>query len=499
MKKGAVFTTIGSIIILIISFIAFILPSSLGSAAGQQEKQVFGKYKNKQVVYEKDSDFVANLQAVFQSYQQNYGREPESNMYYDLYKMAFENTIAQFAYEDDVKASGYVVSEEAINRKIRAIFEDENGDFDYNLYRSSDSEAIKAYKTQMMKSAMSNRFTEDLFGSNSDILAGVSLYGIKESDAELNFLQDFDMDKRAFNLVAFKKSDYPSEEIVKFAKSNTAKFNRYDMSIITFEDKSAADKAVADISKGTKTFEDVATETGSTSYKDAEGKLAYPYYYQYRLENLFSNKADVAILSGLALNEVSSVIELNSGYAIFKRLGDPTLPNFEDEGVIKDVSTYLNTYEGTMIEEYYINLAKTFIDTAKASDFDAACAKMNLTKTEVPEFSMNFGNSSFGTAINSNLPGLKFADTNETFLKTAFTLKDNEISSPMVMRDDASTGYVIVIQYTPKDPEPTEGEYDAKPFIAYQISTYDKVASQNCVMKSKFVVDDFFATYYGIN
>ena len=38
MKKGALFTTVGSIIILIISFIAFVLPSQLGSGQESTKK-----------------------------------------------------------------------------------------------------------------------------------------------------------------------------------------------------------------------------------------------------------------------------------------------------------------------------------------------------------------------------------------------------------------------------------------------------------------------------
>ena len=48
MKKGVLYT-FGASIILIICFIAFVLPSSLSRVADQQEGLVFGKYNGKKI------------------------------------------------------------------------------------------------------------------------------------------------------------------------------------------------------------------------------------------------------------------------------------------------------------------------------------------------------------------------------------------------------------------------------------------------------------------
>lgn len=496
MKKGALFTTIGSIIILIISFIAFVLPSSLGEAT-MPEKEVWGKYKDREVRYEKNSEFFAKLQEAHSNFQKKNQRNPESNEYYDIYNTAFQNTIVQFAYEEAVKKAGYVVPEESVNASLRKIFEDENGNFDMAAYRQADQEAIREYKAQLLKSGLETRYKADLFGSQSEFLGGSQLYGLKESDAELDFISALDSEKRAFNLVAFNKSEYPADEIMKFANSNPNKFVRFDMKVVTFTEKSDADKAASAIEKGTKTFEDIAAENTAVKYRDSEGKLSYPFYYQYSLEAQFNNKADISIVAGLAKDAVSPVIELESGYAIFKKTGDSVNPDFNDTNMFRDVTTYVNTYEGTMVDEYFVKSAENFVAEAKSSDFDAACKKLALTKVEVPAFALNYGGSTFASSVNSSLPGLKFADTNEDFLKTAFTLKEGEYSKPLVMTDDASTGYVIVLQYVSAESDTVEA--DMKPFIAYQISSYDQVVAKNSIMKSKFVVDNFFSTFYGLN
>lgn len=496
MKKGALFTTIGSIIILIISFIAFVLPSSLGEAA-MPEKDVWGKYKDREVKYDKNSDFFEKLQESYSSFQQRNQRNPESNEYYDIYFTAFQNTIARYAYEDAVKKAGYVVPEESVNATIRQIFVDENGNFDMASYKQADQDAIKEYKAQLLKSGLEARYKSDLFGSQSEFVAGSSLYGLKESDTELDFLANLDSEQRAFNLVAFSKADFPAEEILNFANKNSSKFIKYDMKVVTFTEKSVADKAAKAIVKGTKTFEDIEAEYTSVKYRDSEGKLSYPFYYQYSLESQFNNKADIATVSALAIDQVSDVIELESGYAIFKKTGANINPDFADTNMFRDVTTYVNTYEGTMVDEYFVKSAEKFTAEAKATDFDAACTKLNLTKTEVPAFSLNYGGSTFASSVNSTLPGLKFADTNEDFLKTAFTLKEGEYSKPLVMTDDASVGYVIVLQYVPAESNTVEA--NMKPFLAYQISSYDQVVARNSIMNSKYVENNFFSSFYGFN
>lgn len=489
MKKGALFTTIGSIIILIISFIAFVLPSQLGSAQ-ESTKKVFGKYKSREIVYEKDSDLVNNLQSIQNSFYNTYGREPDNSEFYNNFYNAFKTTVSQYAYEEAAKKAGYVVSEETVNRDLRAYFIDETGNFSNELYRQTDKDAIVRIKQQMLVAGYSNRVTEDMFGTTS--IGNSTLYGLKESDAELDFLSDFDSNQRAFNMVSFDKSSYPDEEILAFANKNANLFTKYNMSVVTFADKAAADKAAKKLANGA-SFEDVAAE-GNNSFCDSEGKLVYPYYYNYRLSMILNDSADLNTIAALSKDAVSDVIELTNGYAIFKNLDADEKANFDDETTFRDVRTYVTTYEAPMIEDYFIAKANEFKTLAASTSFEDACTELGLTKIDVPAFSLNYGGSSFGTSVNSSLPGLTFADTNETFLKAAFTLKENEISSPIVMMDQSS-GYVNVIQYVPTPQD--DSSVDMKAFLAYQIQSYDNIASANNLLKSKFVTDNFRSTYYG--
>lgn len=493
MKKGALFTTIGSIIILIISFIAFVLPSQLGSAQ-ESSKKVFGKYKNREIVYEKNSDLVNNLQSIQNNYYNTYGQEPDNAAFYDNFYKAFRTTVLQYSYEEAVKKSGYVVADETVNRQVRSYFEDSDGKFSNDLYKQTDADTIVQLKEAIINAGYSNRAGEDLLGSQTENIGSSTLYGLKVSDDEVKFIMNFDTDLRSFNMVTFKKSDYPDSEVRAFADKNANLFTKYDLSIITFDSKSAADKAAKKIADGKATFEEVAAE-GTNSYCDSENKLVYPYYYQYRLEKVLNDAADVNTIASLSKDSVSAVIELTDGYAIFRNNGAAEKADFDNEATFKDVRTYVSSYEAPAIEDYYLAKAKEFKAEAAKTSFDEACESLGLTKTDIPAFSLNYGGSSFGTAINSSLPALQFADTNETFLKTAFSLKENEISDPLVMADNTA-GYVIVIQYLPTEQgEPADDSM--RPFLMYQITSYDNIAATNKVMQSKDVTDNFIRTYYG--
>ena len=61
-------------------------------------------------------------------------------------------------------------------------------------------------------------------------------------------------------MAAFSKMDYPIEEKINFGKKNAAKFNKYDLSVITVSDKSEADKVATRLNNSEITFEDAITE-----------------------------------------------------------------------------------------------------------------------------------------------------------------------------------------------------------------------------------------------
>ena len=112
--------------------------------------------------------------------------------------------------------------------------------------------------------------------------------------------------QRGFKVALFSKSDFPLEEKIKYANQNANKFNKYDMSVITVEEKSNAESIAKRIANNEITFEDAISEYSDKNYSSSDGKLTNA--YQYQIENLLENKEDLASITDLSVGSVSAVI-----------------------------------------------------------------------------------------------------------------------------------------------------------------------------------------------
>lgn len=496
MKKNTAYT-IGSLIVLLICAFCFVvLPAFTGSEGQQNKLPPFGKYNKREIAYEQDSDFYNYVSQYGQMFQ-TYGQQLNEQTYYTVFKYAFDATVRKFAYEDAVNKSGYVVPQAAVNRNMVPFFSDENGNYSSKLYKQTDPKTVENLRKSIQSGLVASRYSDDLFGSEEDIVGSEALYGLKESDAELEFLKSYNANKRGFQMALFNTSDYPEEEKLKFAKENQAKFNKYDISIVTVEDKAKAQTVLKRINNNEITFEDAISEYSLNYFTNSEGKVTSA--YQYQIENLLVNKDDLAILTDLAVDSVTDVIETSNSFSIFKKNGETKTPDFEIDEYKDLVSTYLRNYEKTRIEDYFTAKANDFIAQAAKSDFDSACTSMNIKNVEIPAFPLNYGSVDIADSLNTSIEGLGSADTNEKFLETAFNLKMNEMSEPMVLN-----GYVAVIKYTTngteiddsETEEAEDSENDDAAYILSNISDLDQSSANSFILSSDKLENNFAEVYF---
>ena len=188
MKKGALYTA-GSIVILIICLIAFVLPASLGRG-GNQKPLEFGKYNGRKIAYESGSDF-SNFVSYYAEMFRNQGMQIDSSNQYYVFNYAFNSTVMKYAYEDAVKESGFKVPKEAVNRQLRRYFYDENGKFSKKLYNQADPARVEEMRASIQDNLYTGRFQNDNFGSETEIFGTTALFGLKEADAELDFIKNY--------------------------------------------------------------------------------------------------------------------------------------------------------------------------------------------------------------------------------------------------------------------------------------------------------------------
>ena len=483
MKKNTVYTLGSLIILLICAFCFVILPAFEGKTGRQQgDAPVFGKYNGKEIKYVQDSDF-SNFVSQYGQMYQMYGQQLDQTAYYQIFNQAFNATVMSYAYSDYVEQSGYKVPQTAINREILPYFEDENGNYSSKAYRStSDETKIKLQKAAESR-LMANRFSDDNFGSSTDRVDITELYGLKNSNGEKKFIAEMNKEQRGFKIAIFPKSDYPLEKQIEYGKQNSAKFNKYDISVITVEDKSTAETVLKRINNSEITFDDAISEYSDKNYSSTDGKLTNS--YQYQIENILENKEDLAVITDLATDAVSGIIQTSTGFSIFKKNAAVVKPDFDTDDIQRTVSSYLNAYEANLIEDYFAEKANEFVKEAKASDFTSAAEKLNVKTSEVSQFPLNYGNVNVLNSIDTSVEGMSNAESNETLLAKAFAIKLNEYTEPVVLNNN-----IVVLQYT------KEGSSSDDDVNVSMLASYDQTSANDAIMHSDKLQNDFLGVYF---
>ena len=186
---------------------------------------------------------------------------------------------------------------------------------------------------------------------------------------------------------------------------------------------------------------------------------------------------------------MSSVIKTRYGYSIFQKDGEIEQADLESDTIKRAVSSYITAYETTMIEDYFTAKAKELISIAKTGDFEKACTETGATFVEVPAFPLNYGNVSVTQTVDTSLAGLSSADKNENFLKTAFSLKENELSEPLVLNNTVAVLKLTAI-------ETHEANEDDIPSINTNIEDYDSSSAESAILSSSNFEDNFTSIYF---
>lgn len=504
MKKTLLF--VGSVIILVFAAITFIfIPALAPSASGKAP--VFGKYNGKAIELSQGSEFanaVANYTDSYRDYYRSQGRDLSEYDYFYIYNSAFNATVTTMAYRDAVEKSGWQPSDQEIARMLVKIPSlSENGKFSKRAYNALAESQKTSLKKDIANQLIWNRFRYDMFGATaadengyatSLKLGDTPLFGLKSAANELDFLAAQSAEKRSFTMAAFNTADYPVSEIVAYGREHSDLFTRYDLSVITTDDEAEAKKLLAQFTSGELTFDADAVSAYSEKYYSGEdGKVTAAYKYQ--LKTAIPADADLESVLALKKDELSAVVKTSNGYSIYRADGEATAPVFEDEesddskksDIVTTVQNYIKANESGLIEDYYLNIAKNFATSAVTRGFAKTCDEFGIEAIDVPAFALNYGNTSALGAMPS-ISQLGAASTNENFLKTVFSLKNGEVSEPLVLGNN-----VLVLKLVGEQTDTVSD--DAKESLADSIATYDQNAAQTALMSSDKVENTVFEAF----
>ncbi len=486
-------TKIWAVIVLIISAIVFIPVGGVAvfeSLFSDRDVPVFGTFRGNKIEYKQGSRFNTQLTNLRDTYESR-GYQINSQSQFSIFQQTFQQCVQQIFYEDAVKKSGWTVPKDAINRMIYPYFTDANGKYSVRLYNQTPESTKNEMRTSATKALIYQRYTNDILGEDIG-LQDSRLYGAKVSSKEAEFVLGMGKEKHSFALVSWDASNIPQEEVLKYAKDNTQKFVKYNYSALTMDTEEEANTLLNQLQNNEITFEDAVTERSGQQYIQEDGKLASPYYYQ--LEKTIPNEEDLKTVLDITTGTLSKVVKTQSGYSIFRKDGEAEQPSLDDEATINVISSYIKSNERGFIENYWISIAEGFVSEATVHSFDEAIAKSTdeegnetLEKIETSAFPLNYNNSPFFDTIPTDIPAIASLNTSEKALKTMFSLKNGQVSSPFVLGTN-----VIVAQCTGIE---TDNDLDTSSYIS-QVSYYDSRSSANTLLTSDELDDQFYTTYF---
>ncbi len=486
-KKRSIFLTIGSIVIFVLAAISFIfLPAMAGDSSQGNKLPPFGKYMGKPIAYEQGTPFTRMVEFYYRQ-AEAYGQQVDDSMFFQIFSTSFNAAVINLAFTDEVEKSGYVLPTTLVDRTIIQLpnfIDPETGEYSPRLYAQLNATTKNDLRTEISDSLMQQRYASDFFG---DQVTG--RYGIKQSSKEIPFVDTMGKTKRAIDFITFSLEEYPDAEKIAYGSENADLFAKYDVSVITLDSESAASKLKSQIDSNEVTFEDGISQFSNNAYSSTDGKISDPYYYN--IKTIIPAQEDLDALATLTPGDISNVIPTATGFSIFMCNWAPAAADFSDAVTLETVFSYMKDNEAGKIEDYFIAQANDFSSQAVISGFDSAARNYGLEKQTTPAFNLNYGSNTLLTAVSTEgeYAALYGAGTNEKFLSTVFSLRENEVSSPMLIGSN-----VIVFQVA--DIIEEEDNENLQYLYTSATQEFDTASMQAYFFDESRLENNFFSVYF---
>lgn len=440
------FYSIGSIFILVLAALAFVLIPALASGTKQKEI-IIGKWNKKPIKYAANTEFMRNIE-YFSNFYKYQGYEINSQSFYSILNDAFNTTVLNMAVIEQVDKAGYIPAQNAVNRALLPYFYDTEGKYSAKIFRDTpDSKKIE-YTKSIINNLKYTSYMNDYISQQT-----APYYGIKTSKNESLAFAKMNGRKKAFDYVAFSTNEYPPEQAQLFAKENLELFTEHNFSVLSFNTESQAKSIMKQLQQNEITFFDAVQNFSTKNYSGDDGIFSYS--YQYQIKPLLSSEEDFETLLSLKIDEISPILKTSNTYSIFKVNAEPKLADISSKQLSDLALNYLQQYEMGRVQDYFISLANDFAINASIGNFATTANKFSLSIESLESFPLNFGNSSLLDKMPTQTTNLSGAETNENLLKTIFSLNKGEVSSPIILDNN-----VLVFQCTEAIDDFTESDVE---------------------------------------
>ena len=381
-KSGSIMKILGLITVALALFSLVFSSLYTGADAGDGGRAVFGRYGNKRIIYSYSNMFGRAVKRELDRYSKGIDRNSEifGMVRRMAWQQAFNDVALSTAVAYQMEQSGYQPSSRSVDRRIFKYHSDfqTNGVFDEEKYRAA-SDSFKAL--------IREGFRDQIISENwrSDILSGQY-----RSSAQLDFLNDMKSRVRSYDYVTFPFSDYPDDDVIRYAEENSNLFDRRELSRITVDSEDTAREVMVlldERAQDIEAFADTAGEYSNDSYKDSGGSMGLTAYHT--LAELM-NATDVDTVFNGTPGDITGPFDTEYGWIIVKI--DSDIEPFDAETAVDDVRSYMMQNEVGLIEDAAMARAEAARLIAVSSDsFNQAMRTEELEPRTTPTFPFNYG------------------------------------------------------------------------------------------------------------
>jgi len=467
---------VGTLVVLVIVIVAFVLvPAIVPEARGTMTELSFGSYNKTPIEYVPGNYFA--------QVQENYARYRQSStddvnfvqVSMEVWRQAFEDTVIHTAILEEMGNAGYTPSQERVDEEVARQYQ-VNGVFDAARYRQLDKTTRMAQWRLIRDSLTQQRYQEDITG-------------LRVPTKETEFITAMASSQRSFDMVAFPLSSYPDEEISAYVRANPALFRLTHLSRITVSSsESEAQNVLKSVQDGTSTFEEAASTHSQDAYNDRGGDMGLKMVYELTTEIPDTEARDT--VTALQAGQYSPIVKVPAGgWAFFRAEVSPYPVDMTDSANLTKIRGYLTDFERGRIEDWIIDQAENFIARVRADGGHHQLKEDLQFPRAVHNRRFNYGGVDIlrhkGAQYNH------FAESNESFWRTAFFTPLETPSTPLVV------GNSVLVFYPLTETQAEDTSLDTiKSIYSYWLSYNAETSLRYYFLRSEKLQDHFFESFY---
>ncbi|HCC36679.1 MAG TPA: peptidylprolyl isomerase [Treponema sp.] len=467
----------GTIVVLVIVVVAFVLVPAIVPNAGQSADLTFGSYDKIPISYV-PGNYFAQYYGMLAQYRQNSG-DTNYNQFadYELWLAAYQAATVHTAVIQEMKESGYTAPAKLVDREVAKQYQ-ENGRFSTELYEQEDSNSRLARWRRTQDDIAALRFYSDL-------------QGMLKPSAAAAFAGKMAALQRSFDIVSFPVENYPDTELIAYGEENAGLFRLTHLSKITVSSSEReAQQILTSIKDGITTFEESAKTYSKDAYAEKGGDMGIKAAHELVVE--IPEEAAREKVIALKKGEYSDVIQVNAQWVFFRAEDDTKNEDTSDAAAIGRIRSYVQSFERGRMENWAIDQAKEFAAIVEKDGFESALGQKGIAKRSFGPIALNYGNVDLlNSSLPDTIPELYSSASDETFWKTAFSTPVNSPSEPLVQ------GGNVLVLFPSSETEAEEAAVESieSVYSTYWLTNSLELSLRSYIMTSDKMEDRFMETF----